>query len=196
MLIMLHRKNPKLVKGVGFYKSTNATSTLRGHITREGGEHYKYYCEMCKKNNILAIVKSPDVKEGDSGSVQSNISSFVVKTAWLPLWNWEGLLSHLCEWIVLDDQVRTLLYIMLCILIYNFQSFAVVEKESFKVLLNYQRPSTPRDFPSRTTVTNEIYTKSLHVRVIGLMRTGTYTNKSSHFGRLLVITPGTTPVHS
>ena len=65
MLIMLHRKNPKLVKGVGFYKSTNATSTLRGHITREGGEHYKYYCEMCKKNNILAIVKSPDVKEGD-----------------------------------------------------------------------------------------------------------------------------------
>lgn len=50
-------------------------------------------------------------------------------------------------------------------LISNFQSFSVVEKESFKAMLNYQRPSTSsRDIPSRTTITDEIYTKSIRVR--------------------------------
>jgi len=107
---------------------------------------------MCEKKNVLAVAKSPDV---DGGSVQSHLSSFVVKTTWVAPWNQEGLLSHLCEWIVLDDQVHISLYVMLYILIYNFQSFSVIEKESFKVLLNYQHLS----------VTDEIYTKSILVFV-------------------------------
>jgi hypothetical protein len=103
---------------------------------------------MCEKHNIPAVIKSPDVKSGDSCSVQSDIGSFLVTTPQLPPWNREGLLSHVCEWVVLDNQ-----------------SFSVVEKESFKALLHYQRPSMiPRDLPSRTTVTDEIYAKSLHVK--------------------------------
>jgi hypothetical protein len=50
-------------------------------------------------------------------------------------------------------------------LISNFQSFSIVEKDSFKAMLNYQQPSTSScDLPSRTTITDEIYTKSIHVR--------------------------------
>jgi hypothetical protein len=163
MLIMLYRKNRNLPHGSGFYQSSNATSTLRAHITREGREHYRYYREMCEKNNIPAVAKSPDVKEGDNHSVQSNISSFLASPA--PPWHREGLLSHLCEWIVLDDQVRISLSIISYMLISKFQSFSVIEKESFKALLKYQRPSmTPRDFPSRATVTDEIYTKSIRVK--------------------------------
>jgi hypothetical protein len=62
---------------VGFSKLSNSTSTLCAHFTCEGGEHYRYYCEMCEKNNIPAIAKSPDVKKGDTSSMQSNISSFM-----------------------------------------------------------------------------------------------------------------------
>jgi hypothetical protein len=108
---VLYRKNSKLAYGAGFYKSSNATTTLRAHITREGGEHYKYYREMCEKNDIPAVAKSPDMKEGESLSVQSDISSFIVKTSPVPTWNREGLLSHLCEWIILDDQVHSSLVI-------------------------------------------------------------------------------------
>lgn len=163
--ITLYRKNRKLPPGAGFYKSSNSTSTLRAHFTREGGEHYKYYREICEKNNVPAVAKSPDAKEGDNCSVQSDISSFVVLNSPVPPWHREGLLSHLCEWIVLDNQVRISLYIISYILISNFQSFSVVEKESFKALLNYQRPSmTPRDLPSRTTVTDEIYSKSIRIK--------------------------------
>jgi len=74
---MLYRKNCNLPARSGFYQSSNSTSTLHMHFTREGGEHYKFYHEMCEKNNIPAVVKSPDVVEGDSCSVQSNISSFL-----------------------------------------------------------------------------------------------------------------------
>jgi len=148
MLIMLYRNNSKLAKGIGLYRSTNATSTLCAHITHEGHEHYRDYPEMCEKNNIKAVAKSPEVKEGDSCSVQSDISSFMIKTPQVHPWDWEGLLSHLCKWIVLNNQVCSSLYIMSCILIYHFQSFSVVEKELFKVLLNYQWPSTHHDIPS------------------------------------------------
>jgi hypothetical protein len=112
ILIMRDRKNPKLQYGVGFYKHTNATTTLCVHIKRKGGEHYKYYCEMCKKNKITAIVQSPEnVKEGDSGSIQSDLSSFLVKTLQVT-WHQEGLLSHLCEWVVLDNQACIFFYIL------------------------------------------------------------------------------------
>jgi hypothetical protein len=108
MLTMLCRKNPRLPAGTGFYRITNTTSTLRAHITHEGGEHYKYYCEQCEKNNITVVVKSPDMKEGNSSSNhsrQSNVSSFMVKQSPVPAWHQKGLISHLCEWIILDDQV-------------------------------------------------------------------------------------------
>jgi hypothetical protein len=97
MLIPLYRKNRNLPAGAGFYKLSNSTSTLCAHFTCKGGEHYRYYCEMCKKNNIPAIAKSPDVKESDSSSMQSNISSFMTSPAPVPVWHWEGLLSHLCK---------------------------------------------------------------------------------------------------
>ncbi|KAF8462677.1 hypothetical protein DFH94DRAFT_686857 [Russula ochroleuca] len=73
------------------------------------GEHYKYYCEECEKNNITAVAKSPDMKEGDSlsnHSRQSDVSSFMVKQSPVPAWHREGLISHLCEWIILDDQAQ------------------------------------------------------------------------------------------
>jgi len=113
MLIVLYRKNRDLPAGSGFYKSSNSTSTLRAHFTREGGDHYKYYREICEKNNVMAIAKSPDpAKEGDTLSVQSNISSFLVPSSTVREWHRDGLLSHICQWIILDNQVRVSLYIM------------------------------------------------------------------------------------
>jgi hypothetical protein len=103
MPIPLYRKNRNPPASAGFYKLSNSTSTLHAHFMHEGGEHYRYYCEMCKKNNIPAVPKSPDVKEGNSSSMQSNISSFMTSPAPVPVWHWEGLLSHLCEWINLDN---------------------------------------------------------------------------------------------
>ena len=59
-----------------------------------------------------------------------------------------------------------LLCISCCTYSYIYiQSFSVVKKESFKALLHYLvRSSIPHDFPSRTTVTDEIYTKSVCVK--------------------------------
>ena len=45
--------------------------------------HYRYYCE---KNNILLVIPCP--KE-DGGSVQSDLSSSVVKTTWVVPWCWK-----------------------------------------------------------------------------------------------------------
>jgi hypothetical protein len=113
MLIMLYRKNHDLPAGSGFYKSSNSTSTLHAHFTREGGDHYKHYCEICEKNNVTAIAKSPNpAKDGDTLSVQSNISSFLVASSQVREWHRDGLLLHICQWIILDDQVRVSLYIM------------------------------------------------------------------------------------
>ena len=109
VLIILYRK---------FYSITSATTTLHRHIRHEAATHYSTYHEMCEKNNILPVILCPE--EDGGGSVQSNLSSFVVKTTWVAPWCQEGLLSHICEWIVLDNQVRTSLYIMSYILIYIY----------------------------------------------------------------------------
>jgi hypothetical protein len=120
---------------------------------------------MCEKHNIPAIAKSPNVKDGDNCSVQSEISSYAVTMPQAHAWNREGLLSHLCEWIVLDNQVHYLSLYSYLTYSYVFQLFSVIEKESFKALLRYQQPSmVPCDLPSRTTVADEIFTKSLHVK--------------------------------
>jgi hypothetical protein len=75
--------------------------------TCEGGEHYRFYREMCEKNNVPAVAKSPEMKETDNMSMQSDLSSYVVQSTSAPPFQREGLLSYICEWIVLDNQVRT-----------------------------------------------------------------------------------------
>lgn len=107
-LTTVYRKDKHLAHGVGFYKSTCATSTLRAHLSREGGAHYKYYREMCEKHDVPAVLKSPDLKKGGTISAQSDISSFLHIVPPAVAWSKEGLLSYICEWVVLDDQVRKL----------------------------------------------------------------------------------------
>ena len=127
--------------------------------------HYSTYPEMCERNNIPLVILCPE--EDGGGSVQSDLSSFVVKTTWVAPWGREGLLLHICEWIVLDNQVRTSLYIMSYILIYIYSVILCCQegKESFKALLNYQcQSSIPCDFPRRMMVTDEIDTKSVCVK--------------------------------
>ena len=109
VLIILYRK---------FYSITSAMTTLRRRIQCEAATHYSTYHEMCEKNNILPVILCPE--EDGGGSVQSDLSSFVVKTTWVAPWCWEGLLLHICKWIVLDNQVCTSLYIMSYILIYIY----------------------------------------------------------------------------
>jgi hypothetical protein len=104
------RKNRCVAGGVGFYRNTCATSTLRTHLSQEGGTHYQYYHEMCEKHNILVVLKSPDLKKSAAASTQSDISLFLNVVSPLVTWSREGLLSHICEWVVLDDQVRVSLY--------------------------------------------------------------------------------------
>ena len=101
VLIILYRK---------FYSITSTMTTLCRHIRCEAATHYSTYREMCEKNNIPPVILC--LKEDGGGSVQSDLSSFVVKTTQVAPWCREGLLSHICEWIVLDNQVHTSLYIM------------------------------------------------------------------------------------
>jgi len=131
VLIMLYRKNRNLPAQSGFYQSSSSTSTLCVHFTHEGGKHYKFYCEMCKKNNIPAVAKSPNVAEGDSCSVQSNISSFLASPA--PLWHHERLLLHICEWIVLDDQVCLLLSMISYTLISSFNCSLLLRRSHLRL---------------------------------------------------------------
>ena len=106
--IILYRK---------FYSITSAMTTLHRHIRREAATHYSTYCEMCEKNNIPPVILCPE--EDGGGSVQSDLSSFVVKTTWVAPWCREGLLSHICKWIVLDNQVRTSIMSYILIYIYS-----------------------------------------------------------------------------
>ena len=136
----------------------NATSTLRGHITREGGEHYRYYREMCEKHNIPAIAKSPDVNGGDGGggsSRQSDIGSFTVVNPKTAAWSKEGLISHLCEWIVLDDQVKY--YILLHTINLLTHHFLVIFSCRETIVQDHSPLSAPQHGSTRYPQPNNHY---------------------------------------
>ncbi|KAG6912948.1 hypothetical protein DXG01_010873 [Tephrocybe rancida] len=62
----------------------------------------------------------------------------------VPKWTSEGLLDHIMEFIVSNNQ-----------------AFRLIEKKSFRGILKYQRPSTKEsDIPKRTKLQEEIIYKS------------------------------------
>ena len=58
--------------------------------------HYSTYCEMCEKNNILPVILCPE--EDGGGSVQSNLSSFVVETTQVAPWCQDSMVVGTCAW--------------------------------------------------------------------------------------------------
>jgi hypothetical protein len=74
------------------------------HIGRLGGKHYTNYRELCERNGIKPNDRCCPTKTVTApGSIQSSLDPFLVPIQ--PTWSQEGLLSHICQLIVSDDQV-------------------------------------------------------------------------------------------
>ncbi|KAH8112223.1 hypothetical protein DFH11DRAFT_1728730 [Phellopilus nigrolimitatus] len=100
-------------KRTGIYQSSTGISTLRDHIRRAGRDHYPTYRTLCKANSVAEHARCIPVQTEsiDTESLQSSLDPFV---AAVPTFSREGVLSHIIELVVKDDQ-----------------AFLLVEREEF-----------------------------------------------------------------
>ena len=90
-------------------------------------------------------------------STQHDLDGFIKS---VPKWSKEGLLEHIVDFVVSDDQVSD---DYTCRLLSNgcCQPFRIVDKKQFRVLLKYQRPATKdSDIPHRIKLRDEIILKA------------------------------------
>ncbi|THG95518.1 hypothetical protein EW026_g6148 [Hermanssonia centrifuga] len=126
---------------------TGGVSSLRTHIKRKWASHGARYLRKCAEQgltpNHLAVPK-PTTEDLNEGGSKPTLDSFVKK---VPKWTQQGLLDHIVELIVSDDQ-----------------AFRLVEKAAFRRLLQYQRPQTKdTEIPHHTFVREEIMRKASDV---------------------------------
>jgi hypothetical protein len=108
--LLVSRGNPVKYPGKKFFQGN--LTTLRTHIQRQGGEHYLRYCAGCEKASIAPNSRCAPVGDDQSfgtRSTQSSIESFAIPVVKVPTWSREGLLSHICELVVSDDQVSIII---------------------------------------------------------------------------------------
>ncbi|KAF8801154.1 hypothetical protein BYT27DRAFT_7262185 [Phlegmacium glaucopus] len=114
-------------------------SSLRKHISRNWESHGEQYLKKCKASKIEPHPRALAIKIEEEQ--EEKIDGFL-KPA--PKWTKEGLLEHIIEFVVVDDQ-----------------PFTIVEKGPFKAILKFQRPSTKdSDIPGRSKITEEIMEKA------------------------------------
>ena len=100
------------------------------------------------------LTDSGEVDERTSaiGGAQASLDGFVQPVA---KWSKEGLLEHIVEFVVQEDQVRFFLL---------WKAFSVVDKTTFRALLKYQCPKMKdSDIPHRTKLRKEILVKAGNV---------------------------------
>ncbi|GLB42145.1 putative hAT family C-terminal dimerisation region [Lyophyllum shimeji] len=120
---------------------TGATSSLRKHISRSWESHGPIYLAKCEKNGVTPNPRALGDDEADEDEDQANLDGFVHAA---PKWTREGLLEHVMQFVVEDDQ-----------------AFTLVEKDTFRRILKYQRPATKdSDIPRRTKLQEEIMYKA------------------------------------
>ncbi|RDB19238.1 hypothetical protein Hypma_013493 [Hypsizygus marmoreus] len=125
-----------------FYTGRN--STLRMHIAWSWKTHGSIYLEKCdalgiKPNDHACPVEDDD--DDEQGPQQAKLDGFVRST---PKWTKEGLLEHIVQFVVEDDQ-----------------AFTLVDKKSFRGILKYQRPATKEsDIPHHTKLQEEVIYKA------------------------------------
>lgn len=93
-------------------------------------------------------------------STQQNLDGFLKS---VPKWSKEGLLEHIVDFVVSDDQVSLhySYFAFNCFLTVLVQPFQIVEKTKFRALLRYQRPAMKdSDIPHRTKLREEIIAKA------------------------------------
>jgi hypothetical protein len=93
---------------------------------------------------------------------QGKLDGFV-KAA--PKWSPEGLLEHIIELIVIEDEVSlTCLFLVLIftnIILISTKPFSIVERGPFRRILQFQRPTMKdSDIPHRTKIREEILEKA------------------------------------
>ena len=85
----------------------------------------------------------------------------------MPQWSREGLMEHIIELVVVDDQVRKNFYVTSAhvqLMRDTLQAFSLVDRAAFRRLLMYQRPNTQdTDIPHRTSVAKAIHEKAYKV---------------------------------
>lgn len=90
-------------------------------------------------------------------TVQLTLGGFIES---VPQWSKDGLLDHIVEFVIEDDQV--------CFFCFNFnilsflmQAFNIVEKTLFCALLKYQKPSMKdSNIPHQTKLREEVIHKT------------------------------------
>lgn len=107
--------------------------------------------------------------EGPRPQDQKTLEGWAV--AKVPQWTKEGLMEHIVELVVVDDQVRNakLIYVLLKFTLTprGTQAFSVVDRMAFRRLLKFQRPATKdADIPHRTSVAKAVHAKSYKVKDI------------------------------
>jgi len=74
------------------------------HIAREGGKHYTNYHTVCEKAGLVPNSCCQPLYNVKTASVQSSLDAFTIPIRKASTWSREGLLSHICQLIVADDQ--------------------------------------------------------------------------------------------
>ncbi|KAL0958654.1 hypothetical protein HGRIS_014979 [Hohenbuehelia grisea] len=120
---------------------TGSISTLRTHIARNK-DHVAEYMKRCAELGIPTNARafSKSAEGTDTEQTQSTLDSSIVREARAPPFTTQGLLDHIVEMIVVEDE-----------------AFLLVERQTFRRTLKFCRPGlADKDIPHRNTVRAEI----------------------------------------
>ncbi|KAF5313763.1 hypothetical protein D9619_013714 [Psilocybe cf. subviscida] len=117
----------------------------RCHVCKYFDKHGEYYLKKCQEldiePNASCIPEGGVQTSPGTDTVQLTLGGFIES---VPRWSKDGLLDHIVEFVVEDDQ-----------------AFNIVEKTSFRALLKYQKPSMKdSDIPHRTKLREEVIHKT------------------------------------
>ncbi|KAF7371689.1 Dimer-Tnp-hAT domain-containing protein [Mycena venus] len=158
---MLDADTGKMVKG-HWTAGVNSKKVLLRNVTarwmhiKSNPDHFKVYKCLCETNQVATHPRAtPDhiwrSVKGDAME-QTTLNGFETK---IPAFTMAGMLDHLVELVVSEDNV-----------------FRLVDKGPFRLLMHYMRPSLQEtDLPHRTKMTSEVLKRTKKVEA-SLMMTG------------------------
>ena len=150
-------------------------NTISSRQCRKAKTHFAVYKQKCEAANVSINSRAiPDDEEGGTLKCGSRFFPFINLIMFLhpssqttldaslvpkiPHYTKTGLLEHIIELIVSEDEVYTFFFLFshaeyLC----TSQAIRLVDRKPFRHLLLFMRPQTPEhDIPHRSKVTDEI----------------------------------------
>ncbi|KAH9030064.1 hypothetical protein EDB84DRAFT_1439189, partial [Lactarius hengduanensis] len=131
---------------------TGNVSTCRTHIIRQWKTHGEPYLAGCQREDVkpnervVSAVREPTT--GSKSQEQGTLEGWTAVK--VPQWSKEGLMEHIVELVVVDDQ-----------------AFALVERAAFRRLVKFLRPGIKdSDIPHRASVARAVHAKARKVKEI------------------------------